>query len=79
MPMPFSPFDSPRASARLRYAPSESTLLRCSGEAKTPMASNTWYLGSVETRNEAGVTNDSIVPTLTPSTMRGIWPSWLAG
>ncbi len=29
--------------------------------------------------NEVGVMKDSMVPSSTPSTMRGIAPSWLAG
>ncbi len=62
-----------RNSGSLRVCVPCHSPVRMAGAEKMPNRS------SMPDRNSAGTSSASMVPSWTPSTVRGIEPSWLAG
>src|SRR5262249_4483038 len=70
---------APKVARRLRIAGSFTTLLACRTSSNRPGASSTWKRGSRLTQKPFAALPASIVPSATPSTTAGSWPSWFAG
>ena len=74
-----TPLSAPQVAILARIPGSFSILLPWIRLSNKPGASSTWKRGSRLTQNPFADAAASMVPSATPSTTAGSWPSWLDG